>query len=147
MAIYDRTIFGLVDKIAAATGSQEVWSAFLGETARVSLAFGYLGVVSFDLDAPPHLVSLAMPKGWEKGYVENGLAAGDLLSARARASKQSFPWQLSDWSGEKLSPSEKRWCEHNGMFGIKSGLSVMDFHPGEEALLTLVRRSPGYRLA
>jgi LuxR family quorum sensing-dependent transcriptional regulator len=137
MAIYDRTIFSLVDQIAAATGTQEVWSAFLGETSRVGLDFGYLSVISFDQDAPARPISMSMPRGWEKGYVENSLVAGDMLFTRARASKQSFAWHLSDWNDEKLLPAQKRWREHNGMFGIKGGLSVLDFHPGEEAVLTL----------
>ncbi len=132
MSVYDQTIFDLVDQITASASVRDVWKTFLREAGRVGLGFGYLSITYHGSNDPPLLLSQAMPGGWEKHYAENSLAAGDMLLARARASKQSFAWQLSDWA---------RWCELNTAFGIRSGLCILDFHPGEESVLTLCGRS------
>lgn len=137
MSAFRHAVFELVDRIAAASGASEVWSAYLEAAQGFGLRHGSLGLITYDEGGAVHTLTSVMPKGWQEGYDRNALSGGDLVAARIRASTNSFEWRLSDWAQDKISPPQRRWWEHCLTFGINGGLCVLDFHPGKEIALSL----------
>lgn len=137
-------MFDLVDRIAAATTVDAVWDAFFGATRQIQVEHGQLNFVPREHQEPPAVIASVMPRGWLDGYQQNELHLGDMVLARARASTNSFEWQLSDWAPDKLSPMQRRWREHYRLHRITGGLCVLDFHPNEEIMLRLCSHDVGF---
>jgi LuxR family quorum sensing-dependent transcriptional regulator len=140
MTFAGQAMFDLVDQVAAASTVSEIWGALFGVTQELGLQHGQLNFVLPSPQASTPIIASAMPKGWLEGYEQNNLNLGDMELARARASTNSFEWQMSDWAPDKMTPIQRRWREHCLMFGITGGLSVLDFHPNEEVMLRLCCR-------
>ena len=140
-----------LDRIVVALDVTELWNNYLGVTRQFGLDYGCLSFVPRDAGAPAQVIASAMPKGWLEGYRGNQLFADDLVVARARASTNSFEWQLPDWASDRMTPAQNPLREHCLTFGITGGLCVLDFHPGEEIMLLLCgkasRLTPHDRMA
>ncbi len=137
MAFSGQGLFDVVDRVSAAATIAEVWDALFAVTQSFGLDHAQLNFVPVSPQDEPQVISSAMPRGWLDGYQQNQLHAGDMVLAQARASTNSFQWQMSDWAADKLSVIQHRWRDHYLLHGITGGLCVLDFHPNEELMLRL----------
>jgi DNA-binding CsgD family transcriptional regulator len=137
MPVLDRTIFQIVDEIAAGPTVAEIWSTLLRASSVVNLPYGVACYVPLMAGQPIEIVAESLPLGWIRDYLLDGLDKGDLVAERARRSAASFEWKMSDWDGVELSPIQKRWRSHNLKYGIQGGLCVFDFRRGDNMLLVL----------
>lgn len=140
MPILASAVFDLVDRIAAASNVSEVWDAYLGAAADVRLPYGAAAFYPPDPAQPTQVVAEAMPPNWMQTYVEENLAAGDLLTERARLSTTSFEWSLGDWDIAQMTPIQRRWRDHNLHHGIIGGLIILDFRRGENMVMVVCGR-------
>ena len=140
MSFSGQGLFDAVDRISAASTIPDVWNALFAVTRQFGLQHAQLNFVPRDPQDAPAVIASAMPRGWLEGYRQNELQAGDMVLARARASTNSFQWQMSDWAVDKLTVIQRRWREHYLLHGITGGLCVLDFHPNEEIMLRLCCR-------
>jgi LuxR family quorum sensing-dependent transcriptional regulator len=137
MTVLTSSVFDLVDRIAAASTVCGVWDAYLGAAREVGLGYGVACFMPPNPDAEIQIISDALPDNWLQEYHSQGLAAGDLLMDRARASKTSFEWTMGDWDLSTLTPIQQRWRDHNLQRGIFGGLSILDFRRGEDMLMVI----------
>jgi DNA-binding CsgD family transcriptional regulator len=137
MAILAAAVFDLIDRIAAATTVQGVWDAYLGAAAEVRLPFAAASFYPPDTTAMPIVMADAMPAGYMRDYLGQGLLEGDLLTQRTRSATVSFKWRITDWDGATLTPIQQRWRDHNLRHGIEGGVIVLDFRRGENMVMVV----------
>jgi DNA-binding CsgD family transcriptional regulator len=137
MAELAADFFTLVDDIEAASSVAEVWKSYLNAGQRVSLCYGiacYLPSLSTDKFS---IVASSCPEGWLGEYETRGLSRGSLINERARTSKRSFHWRLSDWDESALSPIQREWYQNNVRYRLLGGLAVLDHAGGDDMMIIL----------
>ena len=105
MPFSGQTLFDVVDQVTAASQvSLKSGTRCSTRSGNWALRMGSLNLVPADPRESPPVIASAMPRGWLDGYQQNELQTGDMVLARARASTNSFQWEMADWAADKLTP-------------------------------------------